>query len=183
MTTMISNVNIENGRLRSIGVKTGELEFAYSFYEHDSAVSLYIARRFNEDHRRAVETFVAPGAAEQLIVAFATGKEKEGGEKAEERSEGMRNVLAIADAILSKTSDVASVRLGDDVVNGKRGVMATFGYELKPSGLYYVFAEAEWRGTGKLMCHAYEADMVKKEDVKNLKYYLENVISLVGLCQ
>jgi len=182
---MISNVDIKDGKLRSVAIKTAELEFVYSYYEHDSAVSLYIARRFDEEHRRAVEAFVSPGTAEELIVAFATGKEKkkESNGKAEERDGGMRNILAIADAILSMISDVASVRLGDDVVNGKRGVMAAFGYELKPSGSYYVFAEAEWRGTGKLMCHAYEADMVKKEDVKNLKYYLENVLSLVGLCQ
>jgi hypothetical protein len=182
---MISNVNIVNGGLRSIAVKAGGLEFVYSFYEHDSAASLYIARKFNEDHRRAVEAFVAPGVAEKLIIAFATGKEKgkEGDKKAEEGSEGMRNVLAIADAILSRTNDVASVRLGDDVVNGKRGIMVTFGYELKPSGQYNVFAEAEWRGTGKHMCHAFETDMVGQEDLKNLKYYLENVIWFVELCQ
>jgi hypothetical protein len=181
---MISNVNIENGRLRSIAIKTGELEFSYSFYEQDSAVALFIARRFNEDHRRTIDAFVAPGATERLIVAFATGKEKEneGGEKAEEGDKGMRNALAVADAILSMTGDIASVRLGDDVVNGKRGVMVTFGYELKPTGQYSVFAEAEWRGMGKHMCHAFEADMVGREDLKNLKYYLENVLSLVGLC-
>jgi len=71
---MISNVDIENGRLRSIAIKTDALEFSYSFYEQDNAVALLMTRKLDSEHRRTIDAFVNPDAARKLIDAFVTGQ-------------------------------------------------------------------------------------------------------------
>ena len=171
---MISNIDIKDGKLRSIAIKTEELEFSYSFYEQDNAVALFIARKFNEDHRRTVDAFVSPDAARKLIDAFVTGH---GGEK--ETVGGLwKRVLDVADAIINaNASETASVRIGSNIVR-HNGIVVTFGYE-QENDQYRVFADAEWRD-GKFTCRAYERDVV--QDVKNLKYYVQNVLFFVELC-
>jgi len=51
---MISNIDIENGRLRSIAVKTETAEFSYSYYEKDNAVALLMTRKLDSEHRRTI---------------------------------------------------------------------------------------------------------------------------------
>ena len=174
---MISNIDIKDGKLRSIAIKTEELEFSYPFYEQDNAVALFIARKFNEDHRRTVDAFVSPDAARKLIDAFVTGHTGQ----AEEKTVGglWKRVLDVADAIVvnANASETASVRIGSNIVK-HNGIVVTFGYE-QENDQYRVFADAEWKD-GKFACRAYERDVV--QDVKNLKYYVQNVLFFVELC-
>jgi len=172
---MISNVDIENGRLRSIAIKTDALEFSYSFYEQDNAVALLMTRKLDSEHRRTIDAFVNPDAARKLIDAFVTGQ----GEK--ETVGGLwKRVLDVADAIINaNASETASVRIGSNIVR-HNGIVVTFGYE-QENDQYRVFADAEWKD-GKFTCRAYERDVVQQQDVKNLKYYVQNVLFFVELC-
>jgi len=174
---MISNIDIENGRLRSIAIKTDALEFSYSFYEQDNAVALLMTRKLDSEHRRTIDAFVNPDAARKLIDAFVTGQAR--GEK--ETVGGLwKRVLDVADAIINaNASETASVRIGNNIVR-HNGIVVTFGYE-QENDQYRVFADAEWKD-GKFTCRAYERDVVQQQDVKNLKYYVQNVLFFVELC-
>jgi len=176
---MISNIDIENGRLRSIAIKTDALEFSYSFYEQDNAVALFMTRKLDSEHRRTIDAFVNPDVARKLIDAFVTGHTGQ----AEEKTVGglWKRVLDVADAIVANAnaSEIASVRIGNNIV-GHNGIMVTLGYE-QETDKYHVFADAEWRH-GKFTCHVYERDVVQQQDVKNLKYYVQNVLFFVELC-
>ena len=174
---MISNIDIENGRLRSIAIKTDALEFSYSFYEQDNAVALFMTRKLDDEHRRTIDAFVNPNTGRKLIDAFVTGH---GGEK--ETVGGLwKRVLDVTDAIVvnANASETASVRIGSNVTR-HNGIVVTLGYE-QENDQYRVFADAEWRD-GKFTCHAYERDVVQQQDVKNLKYYVQNVLFFVELC-
>jgi len=173
---MISNIDIENGRLRSIAVKTETAEFSYSYYEKENAVALFMTRKLDsEQHRRTIDAFVKPDVAKKLIVAFITGR----GEEKETVGGMWKRVLDVADVITSETNEVASARIGNNVTR-HNGIVVTLGYELEDNK-YRVFADAEWR-EGEFTCRAYERDMVQQQDIKNLKYYVQNVLFFVGLC-
>jgi hypothetical protein len=175
---MISNVDIKDGKLRSIAIRTDALEFSYSFYEQDGAVALFMSRKLDSEHRRTIDAFVSPDVARKLIDAFVTGQAEE-----KETTVGglWKRVLDIADVVANNVdaSETASVRIGSNIVR-HNGIVVTLGYEQEQeAGKYRVFAEAEWRD-GKFTCHAYERDVV--QDVKNLKYYVQNVLFFVELC-
>jgi len=175
---MISNIDIENGRLRSIAVRTETAQFLYSYYDKDNAVALFMTRKLDsEQHRRTIDAFVKPDVAKKLIDAFIAGKEKEG----EEREIGglWKRVLDVADVIASGISESASARIGSNVTR-HNGIVVTLGYELE-GDQYRVFADAEWR-EGEFTCRAYEGDMVPQQDIKNLKYYTENVLFFIEQC-
>jgi len=173
---MISNIDIENGRLRSIAVKTETAEFSYSYYEKENAVALFMTRKLDsEQHRRTIDAFVKPDVAKKLIVAFITGR----GEEKETVGGMWKRVLDVADVITSETNEVASARIGNNVTR-HNGIVVTLGYELE-GDKYRVFADAEWK-EGEFTCRAYERDVVQQQDIKNLKYYVQNVLFFVGLC-
>ena len=174
---MISNIDIENGRLRSIAVKTETAEFSYSYYDKDNAVALFMTRKLDSDeHRRTIDAFVKPDIAKKLIVAFITGRVA-----GEEREIGgmWKRVLDVADVIITNNSEIASARIGNNVTR-RNGIMVTLGYELE-GDQYRVFADAEWR-EGEFTCRAYERDMVPQQDIKKLKYYVENVLFFIEQC-
>jgi len=174
---MISNVSIEDGRLRSIAVKTETVEFSYQYYEQDNAVALFMSRKLDAEHWRTINAFVnPPDVARKLIDASLAdrmvGEEKETG--------GLwKRVLDIADVITNNAGEIASARVGDNVTI-HNGIMVTLGYELQTSR-YRIFADVEWRN-GEFTCRAYERDMVQQQDIKNLRRYVKNVLSLVELC-
>jgi hypothetical protein len=175
---MISNIDIKDGKLRSIAVKTETVEFSYQYYEQDNAVALFMSRKLDTEHWRTINAFVnPPDVAKKLIDAsladHAAGEEKEtvGGL--------WKHVLDIADVITNNAGEIASARVGDNITI-HNGIMVTLGYELL-TDRYRVFADAEWRN-GEFTCRAYERDMVQRQDIKNLKYYVKNVLSLVELC-
>jgi hypothetical protein len=84
--------------------------------------------------------------------------------------------------MVSNITEIASIRMGDDLVRGRYGTMVTVGYERR-GDMYYIFAEADWGGAGNYRCHVYESDLVAKDEVNRLSRYLEAALILIDICR
>jgi len=167
---------IKQGMLASVTITTKPLHFAYSYYEDDKAVNLYILRRFNEMHKRLVLAYVPPEDAERLIEAFFTPP------KTEETEETWKHIYAMVETMTTNITKVATAKVGDDLTTKGRGLAVAFGYRQEYPDKYYVYADAEW-AQEKYSCRVYESDYVDAQDIRqSLMYFVGNVLDLVKIC-
>jgi hypothetical protein len=171
----VANVfaSVEDGRLGRVAVNTDALEFEYIFYQHDNTVSLHLARRFDDYHRRTIEAYVNPDVAQKLITIFSTGR----GIGSDEVQVAWKYLFDVVDIMINSQRDVASIRIGND----DHGVMVTLGYQHKSDGQFYVFATVEWRENERA-CTVHESDLVPRELLSMLRHYLENVLVFIRPC-
>ena len=171
----VVKASVKDGMLASIGVGTDPLEFTYSYYETDKAVSLYILRRFDDTHIRIVQSYTPPEVAEKLIEAFFTSPKTDSG------TEEWKHIYAIVEAVTANIVEKAVVKLGDDLVT-KHGLAVAFGY-WQEYDKYHVYAEAEWL-QGRYSCRIYERDYVTPQEIRqSLMYFVGNVLDLVKICK
>jgi len=178
----VTNISVEYGRLRSITITTNHLEFGYSFFEKDNAVALEIVRRYDDYHRLAVNAFVSPKAAEELMIALFSTKYLSNGKVLDETREKWKHVLSAVQSLVNNVTEIGAIRMGDDLVKGKHGIMITAGYE-KRGNEYRIDVDVEWGGMGNYICHIHETDLVSKEEVNRLIIYLEAALTLVDICK
>jgi len=178
----ITNISVEYGRLRSITITTNHLEFGYSFFEKDNAVALEIVKRYDDYHRLAVNAFVSPKAAEELMIALFSTKYLTNGKVLDETREKWKHVISAVRSLIDNVTEIGAIRMGDDLVKGKHGIMITAGYE-KRGDMYRINVDVEWGGMGNYICHIHETDLVNKEEVNRLIIYLEAALTLIDICK
>jgi len=162
---------INQGMLASVTITTKPLHFAYSYYEDDKAVSLYILRMFNKTHKRLVLAYVPPETAQKLIETFFTPP------KTEETEETWKHIYAKVETMTTNITKVATVKV-DDLTTKRRVAFGYWQYLDK----YYVYVDAEW-AQEKYSCRIYETNYVDAQDIRqSLMYFVGNALNLVKVC-